>query len=174
MGRGWLCRFRKGGFGASLVQLAVAQEDSGSPLWRCEGLYWPRRVGRGGPRLCVLAPQELPNCSPDVHEVLIHAPGCLGRHRHRDPVLLQGEGRNAQLGCGASQPLRPAQDPGGSAPKAQRHNPTGRGNASDRAPQQLPPDGHIGDTVPQPHAALPGGERLPQPRHEQKEHQGIL
>lgn len=91
MGHGWLCSYRKGGFGASLVRLIVAQGDSSSLLWRWEGLSWPRRGGCGGPRLQVLAPQELPDCSPDVHEVLVHAPGCLGGHRHRDPVLLQGE-----------------------------------------------------------------------------------
>lgn len=43
MGHLWFCSYRKGGFGASLVRLIVAQEDSGSPLWRCKGLSWPRR-----------------------------------------------------------------------------------------------------------------------------------
>lgn len=171
--------------------VAIGREVLGSAL---SGSLWLRRTqalcsggvkdcpglaggGRGGPRLRVLAPQELPDCSPDVHEVLVHAPGCLGGHRHRDPVLLQGEGRNIQRACGVSQPLLLAQDPGGSAPKSQRLNPPGSGNAPVplTVPHQLPPRwARRGHSAPTPHRAARRGTAAPAPPRGEMEPQGIL
>lgn len=66
-----------------------------------------------------------PGLSPDVHEVFIHAPGCLGCHGHRDPVFLQREEeqRGSETVHRENQPL-PAPAPAGISPKAQLWPPT--------------------------------------------------
>lgn len=64
-------------------------------LWGWEGMSWPHRMGGLKPQALghhPMAAPHPPSLSPDVHEVFIHAPGCLGCDGHRDPVALRREG----------------------------------------------------------------------------------
>ena len=80
-----------GGFGVTLGQHVVGQAEI---LEVGRAVLSTQDGGIGGPQALGSHPTGAPcppGFSPDVHEVFIHAPRCLGRHGHWDPVFLPRE-----------------------------------------------------------------------------------